>query len=152
MFFLTLWGTFFYDVNSQLFWRLFITDTGYGMRTFLFGSVTGLISAFILGGKEETLDHSRYISIYASRAFGFFGLCIMFCTFPFLCLSDLYRTSSNDAPILAAAPLNMWLSLVAGINGAFCISALVYRRIHPHDIIFSGLCVSYFYYLGRDCL
>ena len=51
IFLLTLFGPFAYEVNSQLLWRLFITDAGYGLRVFTFGSFLGLISACILGKK-----------------------------------------------------------------------------------------------------
>ena len=49
VFFLTLFGSWVYELNNQLLWRLFITDSGYGLRVFVFGSFLGLISALILG-------------------------------------------------------------------------------------------------------
>ena len=51
VFFLTLFGPFFYEVNSQLLHRFYITDTGYGMRILIFGSFLGLITTCILGKK-----------------------------------------------------------------------------------------------------
>lgn len=48
---MTAFGAFFYEVNSQLMWRLGITDIGYGMRIFAFGSFMGLISGLLLGRK-----------------------------------------------------------------------------------------------------
>ena len=53
-FYLSVFGTFLYEVNSQLLWRMEITDTGYGMRVFLFGGVMGLFSALILGKKKKS--------------------------------------------------------------------------------------------------
>jgi len=50
-FFLSLLGTFIYEVNNQLFWRYGISDTGYGMRIFVFGGFMGLISSLLLGKK-----------------------------------------------------------------------------------------------------
>ena len=49
VFFLTLFGSWVYELNNLLLWRLYITDSGYGMRVFVFGSFLGLISAIILG-------------------------------------------------------------------------------------------------------
>ena len=51
IFFLSAFGTMFYELNNQLFWRFFITDTGYGMRIFLFGSSLGLIISCLQGNK-----------------------------------------------------------------------------------------------------
>lgn len=50
-FFLSLIGAFLYEVNAQLFWRFSISDTGFGMRIFIFGGFMGLISSIILGKK-----------------------------------------------------------------------------------------------------
>ena len=44
-------GAFLYEVNAQLFWRFYISDTGFGMRIFIFGGFMGLISSVILGKK-----------------------------------------------------------------------------------------------------
>ena len=50
-FVLSLIGAFLYEVNAQLFWRFYISDTGFGMRIFIFGGFMGLISSVILGKK-----------------------------------------------------------------------------------------------------
>ena len=50
-FFITLFGAFLYEVNAQLFWRYNISDTGYGMRIFIYGGIYGLNTSIILGGK-----------------------------------------------------------------------------------------------------
>ena len=49
IFFLTFLGSFIYEVNAELIYRWFITDNGFGCRIFLFGSIVGLISSFLLG-------------------------------------------------------------------------------------------------------
>lgn len=51
VFFLTLFGSFFYEVNAQLLWRWFVTDNGFGYRIFLFGAIVGIISSLFLGKK-----------------------------------------------------------------------------------------------------
>lgn len=48
---LTAFGTFIYEVNSQLLWRYAISDIGFGMRIFIYGGFVGLISGLILGRK-----------------------------------------------------------------------------------------------------
>lgn len=123
-------------------WRLFITDTGYGMRIFVFGSFLGLFISLILGKRDTTVDHVRYISIYSSQAYGLIGLCFIFCAMPFLSVAGLFRTSTNDSAVLWMAPLNMWFSLAAGVLGSFCASALSYRKVFLHDLVFSGISVS----------
>ena len=49
IFVLSFLGTFLYELNSMILWRLWIPDNGYPSRAFAFGSVLGIISSFILG-------------------------------------------------------------------------------------------------------
>lgn len=49
LFFLTLFGAFFYEVNAQLHWRWFITDNGFNYRIILFGATLGIVSSILLG-------------------------------------------------------------------------------------------------------
>jgi hypothetical protein len=49
VFVLTFFGTFIYELNSALLWRLWIPDNGYASRAFCFGSVLGLVSSLVLG-------------------------------------------------------------------------------------------------------
>ena len=141
VFLLTLLGTFLYEVNTQLFWRFAIFDTGFGMRIFVYGAMMGLISSVILGRKNTTVGHTRYMSLYSSRSFSLLGLLIAFCTFPTLVAGSLYQTSTNNSYILYSAVLRMYLALAAGVLGAFAASALTYRKIFIHDLIFSALSV-----------
>ncbi len=48
VFFLTWIGTFIYEVNSQILWRLFIPDNGYPSRAFAYGGALGIVSSLIL--------------------------------------------------------------------------------------------------------
>lgn len=93
IFVMTLFGSFLYEVNNQLLWNIYITDIGYGMRIFLFGSTLGIVASLILGRKDTTIDHHQYRSIYSSRSLGLIGLVVAFCTFPMLVVSELYQTS-----------------------------------------------------------
>lgn len=65
------------------------------MRIFLFGGFMGIISSLILARKDTTINHPRYMSLYASRGFGLLGVLVIFCTFPALVAGSLYRTSAN---------------------------------------------------------
>lgn len=141
VFFLTLFGSFLYEVNNQLMWNLYISDIGYGMRIFLFGGMMGLFSSLVLGRKNTTVQHVHYKSVYSSRGFGLLGLVIVFSAFPMLVTSGVYNVSENYAYIAYIVPFNMWFALGAGILGAFSISALTYRKIFLHDLVHSGLAV-----------
>lgn len=151
-FMLSLFGTFIYEVNSQLFWRYYISDTGFGMRIFIFGSFMGLISSIILGKKETTIGHRRYMSIYASRGFALLGLLVTFCTFPCLVAGSLYHASANKEAVLYSSVLRMYLALIAGVLGSFTASALTYRKIFIHDLVFGGIAVHFRLILGWYCL
>lgn len=85
------------------------------------------------------------MSIYASRAFGLLGLCIAFCTFPALVAAGLYKTSTNNMYILHSSVLRMFLALVAGVLGSFSASAITYRKIFAHDVIFGALAVIFIF-------
>lgn len=42
----------------------------------------------------------------------------------------------------------MWFALGAGVLGSFSVSALTYRKIFLHDLVHSGLAVTYLLNLG----
>jgi hypothetical protein len=49
VFFLSWVGTFIYELNSQILWRLYVPDNGYPSRAFAYGGMLGFISSLILG-------------------------------------------------------------------------------------------------------
>ena len=49
IFFLSFFGTFFYELNDTILWRLFIPDNGFASRAFAFGGTLGIVSSLILG-------------------------------------------------------------------------------------------------------
>ena len=53
---ISIMGTIGYTLNEAIFWRLNISDNGYGMKIFLFGSIVGIIAALILG-RKDTVEH-----------------------------------------------------------------------------------------------
>lgn len=141
VFALSLIGTFIYEVNNQLLWRYSVYDVGYGMRVFLFGGMMGFVASFIQGRKETTFNSPRYISVYASRAFGLLGICFIYCLFPVLVASGLYKTSDNNHVILYSSVLRMYLALTASLLGSFVACSFTYRKFYAHDIIFGGITV-----------
>lgn len=52
--------------------------------------------------------------------------------------------------MLYSAVLKMYLALVAGILGSFTASALTYRKIFAHDLIFGGLAGGIVYSSSSD--
>ena len=54
VFWLSIWGSFFYEVNNGLLWRWAIEDVGFCSRVFVYGSFLGLISSLILGKRDTT--------------------------------------------------------------------------------------------------
>lgn len=118
------------------------------MRIFLFGGVMGLVASIIQGRKDTTINSPRYISVYASRGFGILGLCVQFCVFPCLVAASLYKASTNKMIILYSSVFRMWFALTAGILGSFAASALTYRKIFAHDLIFGAITVIIYLILG----
>lgn len=149
---LSLVGAWIYEVNVQLFYRLRISDCGFGMRVFLFAGIMGRLTAFLLGKKDTTINHSGFYSSYSSRGIALMGFVFTFCAFPFLCVAGLYNTSQNRGFMAYVGTLNMYLALGAGVLGSFSSNALTYRKINTFDLIFTGLSVIYRNYLGWHSL
>lgn len=131
----------------MIFWRIWVTDCGYGMRIFLFGGFFGLISSLILGKKSTTVVHPRYMSDYYHQALNLVGAIIIWCMLPILNWSDLFHSTTipNDSNIVHVVSLNMWFALCGSVVGACCISILLYRKLSIHLLIFSLFTVRYIY-------
>lgn len=140
VFWLSIFGSFFYEVNNGLLWRFFVFDIGYGLRIFLYGSFLGLLSALILGKRESTINHIHFNSSYTIQSLSLLGLVFVWCSFIFLQTANLY-TVANSMAVLYSSTVNMWLALAASVLGAFTASAIAYRKIHIYDIIFSSMSV-----------
>jgi len=123
----------------MLFWRLFVTDCGFGMRIFLFGGFMGLISSLILAKKETTVIHTRFISDYYHQAINFVGAIFIWCLFPVLNWSDLWHNPlvGADSTIVHVVSLNMWFALCGSVTGSVCICILLYKKLSIHTLIFS---------------
>jgi hypothetical protein len=141
VFWLSIFGSFFYEVNNGLIWRFFIFDVGYGLRIFLYGSFLGLFSALILGKRDTTENHIHFNSSYTIQSLSLLGVVFVWCSFIFLQTANMY-TIANSLAVLFAATVNMWLALAAGVIGAFAASAIAYRKIHIYDVIFSSISVK----------
>jgi hypothetical protein len=88
IFFLTWIGTFLYELNSQLLWRFYFTDTGYPSRAFAFGGTLGLVSSLILGKKNLTVSNPYFASRYRVMGMALLGIVFVWCSFPILLLGS----------------------------------------------------------------
>jgi hypothetical protein len=90
IFFLTWIGTFLYEINSQILWRLYIPDNGYPSRAFAYGGALGLVSSLVLHKRNETINNPNYHSSYKIMALAFLGIVFVWCSYPVLVLSNVY--------------------------------------------------------------
>lgn len=90
IFFLTWIGTFLYELNELILWRLFILDNGYSVRAFAFGGALGLISSLILGKRDSTVKNNNFRSSYKIMSLSFLGIILVWCLFPILALTNTY--------------------------------------------------------------
>lgn len=131
----------------MIFWRIWVTDCGYGMRIFLFGGFFGLFSSLILGKKSTTVQHPRFMSDYYYQALNLFGAIVIWCLLPVLNWSDLWHSTiiSNDSNILHVVSLNMYFALCGSVIGSCCICILLYKKLSIHTLVFSLFTVIYIF-------
>jgi hypothetical protein len=135
VFFYTIIGTFIYEFNSMIFWRIWVTVCGFGMRIFLFGGCMGLCSSLILGKGDTTKAHSRFRSSYFQQALNLMGVIFIWCLLPVLNWSDLWHTTIV-IPIHVVS-LNMWFALCGSVVGASCVCLALYKKMNVHVLVFS---------------
>lgn len=154
VFFYTIIGTFIYEFNSMIFWRIFVTDCGFGMRIFLFGGCLGLFASLVLGKKKTTISHPKFMSDYYYQAINLVGAIFIWCLLPVLNWSDLWHglTSSTDNYILHVVSLNMWFALCGSVIGAACVSILLYKKLSIHTLVFSIFTVKININIGRNSI
>lgn len=140
VFFLSWFGTFFYEINSQLLWKMFIPDNGYPSRAFAYGGTLGMISSLLIGKRDLTKRHVAFKSSSRTMAVAFLGTVLVWCSYPILVLSGVY-TSATGKVVSMAGQVNIWLALAAGVVGCYAASSLSYRRFCLHDLIFTSLTV-----------
>lgn len=141
VFFLTWIGTFIYEVNSQILWRLFIPDNGYPSRAFAYGGMLGLVSSFILGKRELTKNNLNFRSSYKIMALAFLGIIFVWCSYPVLVLSNVY-TSATGKVVAMIGQVNIWLALATSVLGCYTASTLSYRKFCVHDMVFASITVN----------
>lgn len=140
-FLITFLGSWFYEINYQLFFRFEIDDCGFGMRIFLFAGVMSLVISNFLGRKETTVAHAGYYSNYSTRGIALLGFVFTFCAFPFLVAAGLYNTTINKGYVAYIGVFNMYFALGAGVLGVFVANCLSFKKVHVFDIVFTGLSV-----------
>lgn len=141
VFFLTWIGTFIYEVNSQILWRLVIPDNGYPSRAFAYGGMLGLVSSFILGKRELTKNNLNFKSSYKIMALAFLGIIFVWCSYPILVLSNVY-TSATGKAVAMMGQVNIWLALATSVLGCYTASTLSYRKFCVHDMVFASITVN----------
>ena len=144
VFFLTWIGTFIYECNSQILWRLWILDSGYPSRAFAYGGTLGIVSSFVLGKRELTEKNENYRSNYRQMSLSLLGTVFVWCLFPLLVLGDVY-VSTTGKIVTMSGQVNIWLALAGSAIGAYNSAAFVYRKFSLHDLVFSAITV-------RNCL
>ena len=151
IFFLTWIGTFVYEVNSQILWRLFIPDNGYPSRAFAYGGMLGLVSSFILGKREKTINNPNFRSSYKIMALAFLGIIFVWCSYPVLVLSNVY-TSVTGKIVAMSGQVNIWLALASSVLGCYTASALSYRKFCVHDLVFASITVNIGLYRAQSLI
>jgi len=146
---LCFFGVFFYGWTELINWRHQIADNGYTYRIFLFGSAFGVATGFVLRFKDRlaTTDTLGYFASRHTRTYGLLGACFVWLFLPILsCINTIYDVTYAKGSItyLMPAILNLWFALSASCGMSFCVSILLGRKIHPHDIVFSSFSVKYF--------
>jgi len=159
---LCFFGVFFYGFNELVTWRHAISDNGYTYRLFLFGSTFGAATAFILRFKDKiaTTETLGYFASRHTRTYGLLGACFVWLFLPILsCINTIYdvtttstSTSASSFTFLNPSILNLWFALSASTSISFCVSILLGRKIHVHDIVFSSFSVILFYNFREESL
>jgi hypothetical protein len=161
VFVLCFFGVFFYAFNEIVIWRHSISDNGYTMRLFLFGSAFGIVNGFVLRFKDKlaTTETAGYLATRHTRTYGLLGTCFVWLLLPILsCLNTIYDntlannplpTANNVTTFLNPSILNLWFALSASCSISFCVSILLGRKIHPHDIVYSAFSVTFSLISGR---
>ncbi len=154
VYFLTVFGTFIYEFNSMILWRIFVTDPGYGMRVFLFAGAFGLFTSLILGKKTTTFSHPKFVSDYYFQGLNLFAAIVTWCLLPVMVWSDLWHKSSlgSDNKIVHIASLNMWFALCGSAIGAFCGCIIIFKKVDVHTLVFSIFTVIMLNYIGRNSI
>jgi ammonia channel protein AmtB len=140
VFFLTWIGTFLYEINSQILWRLYIPDNGYPSRAFAYGGALGLVSSIVLSKRDRTKDNANYHSNYKIMALAFLGIVFVWCSYPVFVLSSVYESTAGKI-VAMAGQVNIWLALASSVLGCFTASAWIYGKFSVHDMVFSSITV-----------
>jgi hypothetical protein len=151
VFILSFFGVFFYSFNETVLWRHAVADNGFTMRIFLYGATVGIFSALILrsGDKDATTDTDGYYASRHTRATALLGAAFVWIFLPILsAISQIYDPENDLVQVtyLNPAMINTWFALSASASISFCVSILLGRKIHPHDIVFSSFTVIYLFY------
>ena len=154
---LCFFGVFFYGFSETVTWRHAISDNGYTFRLFMFGSAFGVFTGFILRFRDKTptTDTLGYFASRHTRTYGLLGACFVWLFLPILsCINTIYDVTGTATSVtyLTPAILNLWFALSASCGMSYCVSILLGRKIHPHDIVFSSFSVIYLFIFREESL
>jgi hypothetical protein len=141
IFFLSWIGTFLYEINSQILWRLFIPDNGYPSRAFAYGATLGIVASIIASKRDKTVNNPNFRSSYKIMALAFLGIIFVWCSYPVLVLSSVFN-SQNSEVVAMAGQVNIWLALAASVLGCYTASSFSYRKFCVHDMVFASITVQ----------
>jgi len=134
-------GTFFYELNSGILWRLYIPDNGFASRAFAFGGMLGVVSSLLLGKKELTAYNENALCSYELRTLPFLGVIFVWCCYPILILVNTYTSGAGLQIVAMSGQVNIWLALAGSAIGCYLASSFVHRKFCVHDMVFSSFTV-----------
>ena len=147
IFFLSFFGTFFYELNETILYRLFIPDNGFASRAFAYGGMLGIVSSIILGQRDHTAKNPNFMATYAMRSMPLLGAILVWCTFPILITANTYNRVQGEI-VAMIGQVNIWIALAGSVIGTYLASIFLYKRFSVSSVVFAV--ISVYFYLFRE--
>jgi hypothetical protein len=90
-----------------------------------------------------TNECPNYFSRYKVMGLALLGMIFVWCSFPVLLLSATY-VSTQGIIVGMEGQVNMWLALASSALGVFSASAIYYKKLSVHELVFTTLTVTMF--------
>lgn len=140
IFFLSIFGVLFYELNVQLITR-FAYDFGGSMTIFVYGGSLGFFASWLMTNSRNRvfLGHERYKSSKIHTTFSLLGALFIWVLFPFLAQQSTIYNSTSDPLIYNAtkyaATMNCVYALAASTVVSFVSSLIFSEKIVPREVI-----------------